>query len=275
VSFPEKVRLFANSAKVVFVSYVKAELLRSKGFFLGLISMATWLAILMLPMTLFRNPETPASIISTYAFVGIAIFQAYSVSTWDWGWELRDSLFRGVLENVIISGSSIFVMYVGIIPMTISWLALSLSITYLMLSALIAPPIIQVTNPALFLLGLFSLMIVLFAYAMILGSTLIASGTSGAVVEFVSWILPIATGGITPLTNLPPTMRLIALLTPFSYPAELFRYSLGLTTLILPEEIMTAVSTAYPTAFLALGYLYFKKQLHKLLKEGVKTVSLW
>ncbi|MGC8975314.1 MAG: ABC transporter permease [Thermoprotei archaeon] len=275
MSFPEKVRLFANSAKVVFVSYVKAELLRSKGFFLGLISMATWLAILMLPMTLFRNPETPASIISTYAFVGIAIFQAYSVSTWDWGWELRDSLFRGVLENVIISGSSIFVMYVGIIPMTISWLALSLSITYLMLSALIAPPIIQVTNPALFLLGLFSLMIVLFAYAMILGSTLIASGTSGAVVEFVSWILPIATGGITPLTNLPPTMRLIALLTPFSYPAELFRYSLGLTTLILPEEIMTAVSTAYPTAFLALGYLYFKKQLHKLLKEGVKTVSLW
>lgn len=275
MSFTEKARSFVNSARVVFVSYVKAELLRSKGFFLGLISMATWLAILMLPMTLFRNPETPAGLISTYMFVGIAIFQAYSVSTWDWGWELRDSLFRGVLENVIVSGSSIFVMYVGIIPITASWLALSLSITYLMLSALIAPPTIQVMSLAPFLLGLFSLMIVLFAYAMILGSTLIASGTSGAVVEFVSWILPIATGGITPLANLPPTMRLIALLTPFSYPAELLRHSLGLTTLILPEEVMIAVSIVYPTAFLALGYAYFKKQLRKLLKEGVKTVSLW
>lgn len=275
MSFPERARLFMNSAKTVFVSYVKAELLRSKGFFLGLISMATWLAVIMLPMTLFRNPETPAGLISTYMFVGIAIFQAYSVSTWDWGWELRDSLFRGVLENVIVSGSSIFVMYVGIIPITISWLVLSLGITYVMLSALITPPTLQLANPALFLLGLTSLMMVLFAYAMILGSTLIASGTSGAIVDFVSWILPIATGGITPLANLPYMMRLIALSTPFSYPAELLRYSLGLTTLMMPEEVMVAISILYPTAFLAFSYLYFKKQLRKLLKEGIKTASLW
>ena len=275
MSFAEGMRSFMNSAKVVFVSYVKAELLRSKGFFLGLISMATWLAILMLPMTLFRSPETPANLISTYMFVGIAIFQAYSVSTWDWGWELRDSLFRGVLENVIVSGSSVFVMYVGIVPITISWLVLSLSITYVVLSVIIAPPALQVMNPALFSLGLISLVIVLFAYAMILGSTLIASGTSGAVVEFISWILPIATGGITPLANLPQMMRSVALLTPFSYPAELLRYSLGLTTPVIPEEIMVAASILYPTAFLALSYLYFKKQLRKLLKEGIKTVSLW
>lgn len=275
MSFSCSLRLFMNSVRVVFVSYVKAELLRSKGFFLGLISMAIWLAVLMLPMTLFRDPETPASLISTYMFIGIAVFQAYSVSTWDWGWELRDSLFRGVLENVIVSGSSILVMYVGIIPISVGWLVLSLSITYLMLSVIIAPPILQVVNPTLFLLGLVSLMIVLFAYAMILGSTLIASGTSGAVVEFVSWILPIATGGITPLANLPHTMRLIALLTPFSYPAELLRYSLGLTTLVIPKEVMIVISTLYPAAFLVFSYFYFKKQLRKLLKEGIKTVSLW
>ncbi len=275
MSFSGSLRLFMNSVKTVFVSYVKAELLRSKGFFFGLISLAIWLAVLMLPMTLFRDPETPASLISTYMFVGIAVFQAYSVSTWDWGWELRDSLFRGVLENVIVSGSSILVMYVGIIPISIGWLAISLSITYVMLSAIIAPPTLHVANPTLFLLGLVSLMIVLLAYAMILGSTLIASGTSGAVVEFVSWILPIATGGITPLANLPHTMRLIALLTPFSYPAELLRYSLGLTTLVIHEEIMIVTSTLYPTAFLVFSYFYFKKQLRKLLREGIKTVSLW
>jgi len=275
VSLFSRVRLFMNSAKTVFVSYVKAELLRSKGFFLGLVSMSAWLAILMLPMTLFRDPRTPADIISTYMFIGIAIFQAYSVSTWDWGWELRDSLFRGVLENVIVSGSSIFVMYVGIIPITISWLILSLGITYSMLSVLVAPPSLQVVNPALFSLGLISLAVVLFAYAMILGSTLISSGTSGAVVEFISWILPIATGGITPLANLPPSMRFIALLTPFSYPAELLRHSLGLASLVLPEEVMVSTSVLYPTAFLAFSYFYFKIQLRKLLKEGVKTVSLW
>jgi len=275
VSSFSRARLFMNSARTVFVSYVKAELLRSKGFFLGLISMSAWLAILMLPMTLFRDPRTPADTISTYMFIGIAIFQAYSVSTWDWGWELRDSLFRGVLENVIVSGSSIFVMYVGIIPITISWLMLSLGITYLMLSVLVAPPSLQVADPALFSLGLISLAVVLFAYAMILGSTLISSGTSGAVVEFISWILPIATGGITPLANLPPSMRFIALLTPFSYPAELLRHSLGLASLVLPEEVMLVASVLYPTAFLAFGYFYFKIQLRKLLKEGVKTVSLW
>ncbi len=266
---------FLNSIRVVFVSYVKAELLRSRGFFVGLLSMATWLVLFMLPMTLFRDPEMPAGLVSTYMFVGVAIFQAYSVSTWDWGWELRDALFRGVLENVLVSGSSMFVLYAGIVPVTVSWLTLSLTLTYVILSILVAPPVLHVSNAALLVLGIFSLMLVLFAYALVLGATLIASGTSGIVVEFVSWILPIATGGITPLANLPIAMRYAALLTPFSYPAELLRHSLGLSTPVLPEVTLVATSILYPLGFLAGGYAYFRTQLRRMLKEGVKTVSLW
>ncbi|MEM0013995.1 MAG: ABC transporter permease [Zestosphaera sp.] len=266
---------FISSAKVVFESYVKAELLRSRGFFIGLISMATWLAVIMLPMTLFRDPTTSAELISSHMFVGVAIFQAYSASTWDWGWELRDALFRGVLENVIVSGSSMFVLYVGIVPVTLTWLALSLTITYMMLSFLAAPPALSVVNAALLTLSIFSLMVVLFSYALILGATLMASGTSGAVVEFISWILPVATGGVTPLANLPSVMRQIALLTPFSYPAELLRHSLGLSTPVIPEVTLIALSIVYPLAFLASAYTYFRIQLRRMLREGVKTVSLW
>lgn len=266
---------FINSARVVFISYVKAELLRSRGFFIGLISMATWLAVMMLPMTLFRDPSVPAELISTYMFVGIAIFQAYSASTWDWGWELRDALFRGVLENVIISGSSLFVLYVGIVPVTITWLTFSLAITYAMLSFLVAPPAVGLVNTLSLILAIFSLMTVLFAYALILGATLIASGTSGAVIEFVSWLLPVATGGVTPLANLPPVMRQAALLTPFSYPAELLRHSLGLSTPIMPETTLIILSIVYPLAFLTLSYAYFRTQSRKMLREGVKTASLW
>lgn len=264
-----------RASKAIFVSYFKMEMIRESGFFLGLVSMSLWIMLFLLPIMLFREEGTSYSLIATYIFIGICIFQAYSVTSWDFGWSLRLAMFNGVLENILVSGSNILIMFLGMAPVSILWLILSITLSYFVVSILIAPPYIPSINIPFFIISLSILVIVLLAYALLLGGTLIASGTSGAVVEFLSWILPVATGGVTPLSRLPPVLRDFALFTPFSYPAELLRFSLSLEKPILSIEHTVTIGFLFSVTFLALSYLYFKFQLKKLMKVGIKTTSMW
>ena len=116
---------------------------------------------------------------------------------------------------------------------------------------------------------------VLFAHALILGGTTISVGTSGPVMEFISWILPIATGGLVPLRNMPVIIQKIAIYTPYSYPAELIRYSILGVDPILPLQETVLYGTIFAIAYFAAAIIYFKIQLKKLLKEGPKTVGMY
>jgi len=197
------------------------------------------------------------------------------MATWDWAWELRWLMTRGLLEYIIASGRSIFILYVGVLPVSFMWMALSLTLVYGLLSLLAAPPAIAVYNPYIMIIGFALFIMVLFAHALILGGTTISVGTSGPVMEFISWILPIATGGLVPLRNMPVIIQRIAIYTPYSYPAELIRYSiLGVEPILSLQETILYGSLFAISYFIA-ALIYFKIQLKKLLKEGPKTVGMY
>ena len=264
-----------TALKEVFLAYLKVELIRSKGFVFGLLSLMLWLVLFLAPTALFRSPETPPEMVSTYALVAIAVFLLYSTATWDWAWELRLLMFQGVLEEFIASGRSVYILYAGILPVSFIWLTASLGSSYVLLTALLAPPRLSVADPLALAVSVATLVLVLIAYSLILGGTTIATGTSGPVMEFLGWIMPIATGGLTPLASLPEVLRWVAISTPFSYPAELLRYSLGLAEPVVGVRTALIVGPVYAVLFLALSVEFFEVQLRKLLKEGVKTAAMY
>ncbi|PUA34010.1 MAG: hypothetical protein B7O98_00940 [Zestosphaera tikiterensis] len=264
---------FLRASKAVLKAYLTAELIRSKGLAFGLMSLAIWLSMFITPVTFFAESQAQAGTLSAGVLIGISVFLAYSTATWDWAWLLRWLLQLGVLEYVIASGSSIFTHYLGMVPVSIAWYSVALLIAYGVVSTFVAPPTIALVNPLLFLAGVASLLFVLLAYAMLLGGTIIGAGSAGPVVEFISWILPVATGGLTPLKSLPTVVQNIALATPFSYPAELIRYSLGVSNPILDPNLTALIGILYSTAFLAFSTAFMKYQLRKMLKEGVKSVA--
>ncbi|RLG75686.1 MAG: ABC transporter permease [Thermoprotei archaeon] len=264
-----------SAVKAVLKAYFTAELLRNKGIVFGLLGLALWLSLFLAPLTLFRPPQVPAGAIASQVLVSIAIFLAYSSATWDWAWQIRWLLFEGILEHVIASGRSIFILYIGIVPISLMWYAAALAVGYLTISLLVSPPTISVVDPAALVLGVLTLAAVLFGYSMLLGGITISTGTSGPVMEFVGWILPIATGGIVPLRALPEIVQRFALTTPFSYPAELLRHALGLSTPILPLKTTSIVGSFYAFMFLVAALAYFKAQLKKMLREGVKTAWMY
>lgn len=143
-----------------------------------------------------------------------------------------------------------------------------------MLSLLIAPPTLVIKSVTYLLLGFTQLLVILFSYSLILGSVTISTGSAGPILEFLGWILPIATGGIIPLANLPKVVQLIALATPFSYPAELIRYSLSISSTVYNVYTEVIVGSAYSVTFLLISLLIFKTQVRKILREGIKSVAL-
>lgn len=262
-----------RSAKAVLVAYFISELVRSKGLVYGLLSLGVWLSIFVVPASLFVGGGD-TGLLATGILVGTAIFLAYSTATWDWAMLLRWLLQLGIFEYVITSGSPILSHYIGTVPVSITWYSIALGIAYMIIRTFIGPPHISVVDPVALIAGVSFLLLVLLAYSFILGGSVIAAGTAGPVVEFISWILPIATGGLVPVSAMPRFLQIVAYLTPFSYPAELLRYSLGVSRTILDPGTTLLVGATYSVLFLVLSAMYLRYQINKVLKEGIKTAAL-
>ncbi|MEM2006253.1 MAG: ABC transporter permease [Sulfolobales archaeon] len=263
-----------RSAKAVLVAYFIGELVRSKGLTYGLLSLAVWLSMFIVPASLFVKGGMESSL-SAGVLIGSAIFLAYSTATWDWAVLLRWLMQLGILEYVVASGSSIFSHYLGTVPVSVAWYSMALTIAYAIVSVFLGPPKVVLVDPVAFAIGVLSLLIVLMAYSFILGGTLLAAGTAGPIVEFIGWILPIATGGLTPLAFMPKPLQVLAYSTPFSYPAELLRYSLGVSNPVLEPSLVIFIGAAYSMVFLGLSSIYLKYQIRRMLKEGVRSAALF
>ncbi len=264
-----------EAAKAVLKAYFTAELIRSRGFVYGLLSMAMWMMLFIAPIMLFTPPGVDEGLFAGYGFTAVLVFMSYSTVTWDWAWQLRWLMRSGIFDYVVTSGRNILILYLGIVPVSLVWLAMALAEVYVLLAVLFTPPAFQISNPLLLVYGLVMLGVVLFAHSMILGATTIATGTSGPVMEILSWILPIATGGLVPLIRMPETIQVIALCTPYSYPAEIIRYYLLGTPTVLPIEQTLLHGGIYAIVFLAVSLIYFKIQLKKVFKEGPKTIGMY
>ncbi|MEM4461487.1 MAG: hypothetical protein QW695_01265 [Candidatus Bathyarchaeia archaeon] len=178
----------------------------------------------------------------------------------------------GVLEYILSSGRSILIIYIGLIPVSTILLLASTLIVYVVLSILSLPPILTIHSPPYLVVGILLFLQVLLAHAVVLGSLILSVGVSGPVMEVLGWILPIATGGFTPISNMPQPLQIIALSTPYSYPVELLRYSiLGIET-ILPLDLILPISLAYSLLFLLSSILYFKYTIRKIMMRGIGSI---
>ncbi len=263
-----------RGAKAVFVAYFIGELVRSKGLTYGLLSLAVWLSLFTSPALLFARGEAVGPL-ATRILVGMAVFLAYSTATWDWAMLLRWLVQLGVLEYVIASGSPLLSHYLGTVPVSVVWYLVALGIAYAVVSTFVGPPEIVLADLPALALGVCSLLLVLMAYSFLLGGTMLAAGTVGPIAEFIGWVLPIATGGLVPLAAMPRPLQLVAHLTPFSYPAELLRYSLGVSAPVLDPGATAVIGITYSAVFFAISYVYLSYQVKRMLKEGVRTAALF
>ena len=263
-----------KASLAVLRAYFTAELVRSRGLVYGFLSLAVWISIFVVPMTLFSEEEAMEGV-ARGTLVGVAMFLAYSTATWDWAMLLRWLVQLGVLEYVLASGSSILSHFIGTIPVSLAWYSIALCLAYAVISLFVGPPKLELLDPVVLAIGATTQLLVLLAYSLTVGGALLTSGTSGPIVELISWILPLATGGFFPLRYMPRQLQLLAYLTPFSYPAELIRYSLGVSEPLVDTWVAATIGPTYATVFLVVSLAFLRLQIRKVLREGVKSVALF
>jgi ABC-2 type transport system permease protein len=266
---------FLRCAFLTLKAYLTSDLIRSKGFLFALLGIAMWLVLFVLPMIFFASEGQDRSVIAAYIFSGLVVFNLYMIATWDLGWEVRLLINQGVMDYIILTGRNPLIIYFGLVPLSLIWIMIIVTIGYGIVTAFIAPPKIMIVSPTELLLASALLMIVILGYALILASITMTAGTSGFIMELISWVLPIATGGFTPLSSLPWFMRTFALLTPFSYPAEALRYSIGVSEALISPGFIFTVGYIYAVIFFAGGLLAFRLSLNRVLREGFKTIASW
>jgi len=266
---------FLRRSYAVFKAYFTSDFIRSHGFIYGLLSMGLWIIMFTIPVTLFTPGGVSRDEVASRIYVGIMLFYYFSAASWDWAAELRWMIMNGRLEYYITSGAGFAPHYFGILPFTLMWLCIALVFNYVLISIVWAPPAITIINYYAFAVGFILYTVSLIGYALLLGSSMLSTGSTGYFVEFLSFILPVATGGLFPLKQSPEILKTIALLTPFSYPAELLRYSLlGIEPVVSIEKTIL-IGGIYGALFLILGVIVFRIQLRKALRNGFPTVSLW
>jgi len=262
-------------AYAIFKAYFMVELVRSRGIVYGLLSMAMWIILFTMPIALFSSDTIELGDVSARIFTGVIVFMFYGMATWDWAAEIRWMINEGRVDYYIASGAGFLPHYLGLLPVSLMWLGISLTVNYTVLSLLWAPPKLLLVDPLIFIYGFLMLLLCLIGYALILGGTMLSTGVTGFIIEIVSFILPIATGGLLPLRYMPEPLKSIALATPFSYPAELIRFSLLGIEPVVGVWRTVVLSLLYVPLFLLIGIIYFKYQLRRSLREGFKTISMW
>ncbi|MEM2739717.1 MAG: ABC transporter permease [Candidatus Bathyarchaeia archaeon] len=241
----------------------------------GLLGIAVWLSLFTAPITLFRPLDTPIGYVSANIFLSVIVFLSYSLATWDWASELKSIAVTGVLEYMLTSGRSILTIYIGLIPVSTVWLILSLITVYAIFSFLSIPPVLAIYSPLFLAIGILSFLQVLVAHTIILGGTILSTGISGPVMEVLGWILPIVTGGFTPISSMPPPLQIIALSTPYSYPVELLRYAILGVEMVFPLNLMIPMSLVYSPLFLLSSILYFRHVIRRMMVEGIRSISIY
>ncbi len=204
------------------------HLLRTSRFAFTLINWGIvdflWMSIYVLAALVFADPSDYPVVVPT-VFWALIAFSLMSTPVWTIGNWVRFYVNLGVFEEHELTGAShtafLALRALPAIPMAlISAMAASL---FLYSVTGINP--LRAAHP---LLVAFSLLAILFQstlYSLMIAYISLATRAPAPLLDFMNFFLFVAGGIAAPVARLPEPLRVIAVVTPYSHPAELMRYA--------------------------------------------------
>ncbi len=238
------------------------------------LNITLWMSIFILGAILFvpKNllPQTAPVI-----FWGILIWNILSSSVWYIaGWTIWFLISTGLIEEHYLHGVGMLRFLSGrLITITIQ-VAMATPLVYVLLLYAAKTSFPLVSSASYLLLGILCFTMISLSYALILSVIAMRTSVPGPLLDF-SNILFFVIGGIAvPLANLYEPIRIIALFTPFSHPAEIVRYgAIGIVPYIgLEREVLITVFLAL-FLFSVAVIIFRKVEQDYLRKHGIKGIG--
>jgi ABC-2 type transport system permease protein len=250
---------FAMTHKeLVIMTRYPIEFIASFGQIFLIIAMIT-LAGLTFSQT---GQESGENLISGVVVYGFVLFMFVSDTMWTLGYEVRQEQVQGTIEQLYLSPANKFANLISRVVTVLLWTGLlSLAGVALMIALLGQLPFYNG------LLGLYLLIMALlgtfgmgFAFAAL---TLRIKEAAQTVAILLQFVFMIVCAIFFPFTTLPPAIRMISRVIPFSYAVDAFRSTLmgypeGFPELA-PIEVEIFIVTAFAILMPITGYYLYRR----------------
>ena len=231
-----------------------------------------WISIFLLGAIMFMPPEKlPMGM--PLIFWGITLWTILSNSVFLIGGWTNFYVSMGFIEEHMLTNTSPTHVLVGRAYTGLSVSGMAILLIYIVLSSLLGMGGEIVSDPLLLITGLIIFIIMSISYGLSLSALSFRTGVPGTLLDVSNFILFIIGGIATPVSMLPKPMDIIALLTPYSYPAEIVRYaSIGYKP-YLPLNITILIGIMYAIA-MAITALYLMRRAETYVKlNGVRAIG--
>lgn len=183
-----------------------------------------WLSIYVFSVLAFADPESYADVVPS-VFWAMVAFTLMSTPVWTVGNWARFYVSMGLLEEHEIAGAShsafLALRSLPAIPMALVAGAGASALLYA--STGVNP--LRASHPAILAAGLAAILAQATLYSLVLAFAGMATRTPTPLLDFMNFFLFVAGGIAVPVSSLPGPLRVVALLTPYSHPSEIIRYS--------------------------------------------------
>jgi len=244
--------------ELVIMTRYPIEFIASFGQIFLIIAMIT-LAGLTFSQT---GQESGENLISGVVVYGFVLFMFVSDTMWTLGYEVRQEQVQGTIEQLYLSPANKFANLISRVVTVLLWTGLlSLAGVALMIALLGQLPFYNG------LLGLYLLIMALlgtfgmgFAFAAL---TLRIKEAAQTVAILLQFVFMIVCAIFFPFTTLPPAIRMISRVIPFSYAVDAFRSTLmgypeGFPELA-PIEVEIFIVTAFAILMPITGYYLYRR----------------
>ncbi|MEB3859880.1 MAG: ABC transporter permease [Desulfurococcales archaeon] len=264
------------SVKARLYALVWLHLVRTSRFTLSLVNWGVveflWLSIYILGVLSFADPSEYATIVPM-VFWAVAAFGLMSTPVWTIGDWMKYYVNEGILEeNELCNVSHTLFLALRALPSIVLTLA-SLGIAWLFLREVTGLNPARAEEPLFLLFGLSFILLQATLYSLIIAFLSLYTEAPGPLLDFMNLLLFVAGGVAAPIDRLPEPLKIVAVIAPYSHPAEVMRYgSVGYAPYLgLTAEII--VTIAY-TSLLALTVAAVSRaSLRKARVEGVKGIG--
>jgi len=241
-------------------------------FINNVFSIMLWITIFVLGALMFI-PKEQMSYVAPITFWGIVMWNIMSNSVWfigGWSWFF---ISQGFVEEHIIVNTKPSLVFAGRVLTGLSITLLASFTLYLIFSGMFGTDLLKIYNLEYLVLGLLCVLIISVSYSLILAAISFRIGVPGTAIDIVNFLILIIGGIIAPVSKLPEPIRVIAIMLPYSHPAELVRYGVAGINPILGIEGETIISPLIAVLFVILAITLFNNVEKRIRKHGVKAVG--
>ncbi len=258
-------------------AYAWVHLLRMRRFALSLINWGLvdflWLSIYVFSVLAFAEPKAYPLVVPAVFWAMIA-FSLMSTPVWTVGNWVRFYIGMGLLEEHELAGAnhSAFLALRALPAIPMALIAGVGAATLLYAATGINP--LRVRDPILLAVSLAAILIQATLYSLLIAFAGMATRTPTPLLDFMNFFLFVAGGIAVPVSTLPGPLRLVAVLTPYSHPAELMRHAVAGMEPYLGVAGEALASLAYTCILGVVAWGASRWALRKVRVWGAKGIGM-